>query len=379
MKRLWFLAALLSSVALAQAPPPPMVNQIDYPTPTFPGIVIILNGSGFTGTTAVNIGAATDGAFQVIGDTEIDYTVPVDGPPGGTLTVIAPGGSFSYSVPVVLSKLVLDAPVCLPNTGNVNTIFNPSTGTTIISQWCDVATGTFHYAIGITNGNPTTEPANCLQGVAPFSVSLVWVQQAWNACTSAVMSPSDQAYANVLFYEFTPQPTLKGTGPGQTIFTLAANGGLGNPLLMGTPAVAQTIVGGTVVRGSRIPGGNVTRFCDVSTYTSDQGNVIPAGSYAACTLVFPPKGGFIQPASPDKTTIQAPTTAILGDGTNWWGIDSRGIITVNGIEDPTTGGVIELAFVGGLVWQENTAKLWWSKTAPTAAWLPAAGTATAPL
>jgi hypothetical protein len=380
MKRLGLLLALAASMALAQAPPP-MVNQIGYPTPTVPGSVIILNGTGFTGTTAVNIGTATDGAFQVIGDTEIDYTVPIDGPPGGTLTVIAPGGSFSYSAPVVLSKLVLDAPVCLPNTGNVNTLFNPSTGNVIVSMWCDVASGTFHYALaGSATGTLTIPPqANCLAGVAPFSVSLVWVKQAWNACVDRAMSPSDQAYANRLFAMYVPRPTIKGTGP-QTIFTTAANGGLGSPLILGTPQAFQTIPGGLAVGGLRLPGGNQTRYCDVSAYTSDQGNVIPAGSYALCTLVFPPTGGFQYPISVDKSVIKAPTDDMISDGAHHlWGIDAKGIITVDGVEDPTTGGVIELAFVGGLVWQENTAKLWWSKTAPTAAWLPAAGTATAPL
>jgi hypothetical protein len=380
MKRLWFLAALLAAALVQAQAPVPVINQIGFANPAYPGTNVEIMGTGFTGATMVTLGTATDGVFTVVGDTVINYTVPFDAPPGGTLTVTTPGGAAAYVAPLVATKFTASPPLCLPNTGNVNTIFNPSTGTTIIGQWCDVATGTFHYAVGITSSNPSAGPANCLQGVAPFSLTLVWVQQAWNACTGAVMSPSDQAYANRIAYRFVPRPTVKGTGPGQTIFTTASNGGLGNPLLMGTPAVAQTLAGGTVVGGLRIPGGNVTRFCDVSTYTSDQGNVIPAPAYAACTLVYPPAGGFLYPLSPDKSVIKAPTDSWLVDNANnLWGIDAKGIITVNGIEDPTSAGVIELAFVSGLIWQENSNMLWWSKTSPSAAWLPSGGTATAPL
>jgi len=36
----------------------------------------------------------------------------------------------------------------------------------------------------------------------------------------------------------------------------------------------------------------------------------------------------------------------------------------------------ELDYTKGLVWQQNADSFWWSKTAPSAAWRPAAGTAT---
>jgi hypothetical protein len=47
--------------------------------------------------------------------------------------------------------------------------------------------------------------------------------------------------------------------------------------------------------------------------------------------------------------------------------------------DTTTAGVIELAYVNGTIWQENSNNLWWGETQPDAAWAPAAGTSVSPL
>lgn len=52
---------------------------------------------------------------------------------------------------------------------------------------------------------------------------------------------------------------------------------------------------------------------------------------------------------------------------------------MNGTADTTTANVIELAYVNGTIWQENSSDLWWGKTQPTASWSPATGTATSPL
>lgn len=288
------------------------------------------------------------------------------------LTILATALAFGQTTP---PPIVTPGPVCLPNTGNLHTGVNPSSGNSVVSLWCDIAAGTYHYS---ASGN-TANGSACLATVEPFNVSATWLQHAWAACVTTAMTPTDQAFADRLSYLWVPRPTVKGTGP-QTIFTTASNGGLGSPLILGTPQAFQTIAAGTITGGLRIPGGNVTRFCDVSGLTSDQGNVIPAGSYAGCNLVFPPTGGFQYPASADKAILVAPTDGFLVDAAHHlWGIDAKGVITVDGVEDATTSNVIELAFVAGLIWQENKTPMWWSKTDPSAQWLPQAGTATPPL
>ncbi|HET6609736.1 MAG TPA: hypothetical protein VFG62_23905, partial [Rhodopila sp.] len=84
--------------------------------------------------------------------------------------------------------------------------------------------------------------------------------------------------------------------------------------------------------------------------------------------------------SPNDTMVLAGSSGSVTDaGGNAWTITSGGQVAVNGTADMTTANVTELAYVNGNVWQENSANLWWSKTSPTAAWGPAAGTSTSPL
>jgi hypothetical protein len=375
MKLIALLALAFSSSALGQAPP--TIGQIGAPTTVVPGSVIAITGMGLTGTTSVTIGTATDGTFVVVDNTSINFTVPVDAPPGGNLTVTTPQGSATFGLPVAVVKLSMPAPVCLPSLNNVNTLYNPSTGNTVASMWCDIPTGTYYYALAGNTTIGTFSKANCLAGVAPFSLTMVWMQQAWNACVNSMMNPSDQAYAQQLAYQFVPRPTIKGPGS-MPVLTAHADGTVGAPLSIAS--VPQTIAGGGNANMLRLAGGFWPRYCDVSGLTSDQGNVLPAASYASCALAFPPAGGFLYLPSLDKATITAPTVYFLADAAhNLWGIDAKGIITVNNIEDPSSAMVVELAYVSGLIWQKNANNLWWSKSAPSAAWLPAGGTATAPL
>jgi cellulase (glycosyl hydrolase family 5) len=86
------------------------------------------------------------------------------------------------------------------------------------------------------------------------------------------------------------------------------------------------------------------------------------------------------PPSPNDTVVTAGSTAAIVDASgNTWTITSGGQVAVNGTVDRTTANVIELAYVNGVVWQENTNKLWWGKTSPSDSWSPPAGTSTSPL
>jgi mannan endo-1,4-beta-mannosidase len=85
-------------------------------------------------------------------------------------------------------------------------------------------------------------------------------------------------------------------------------------------------------------------------------------------------------ASLDNTVIVAGSPLAIVDATgNVWAINSAGQVAVNGAADKTTSGVTQLAWVKGLIWQENGSKMWWSKSTPAAPWLPPAGVATSPI
>jgi hypothetical protein len=70
-------------------------------------------------------------------------------------------------------------------------------------------------------------------------------------------------------------------------------------------------------------------------------------------------------------------SAITDAGGNTWTI-VNGRVAVNGAVDETTANVTHLAYVNGVVWQENTSDLWWSKTSPAASWDPPYGTSAVP-
>jgi aryl-phospho-beta-D-glucosidase BglC (GH1 family) len=84
-------------------------------------------------------------------------------------------------------------------------------------------------------------------------------------------------------------------------------------------------------------------------------------------------------ASANNTVVTTAGPAIEDAGGNAWSITSGGQVAVNGVADSTTANVTELAYENGLVWQQNSAGLWWSKSAPADAWGPALGTSTSPL
>jgi len=73
------------------------------------------------------------------------------------------------------------------------------------------------------------------------------------------------------------------------------------------------------------------------------------------------------------------TAAIVDANGNTWTITASDQVAVNGTADATTANVIELAYVNGEIWQENSNELWWGKTSPAAAWSPSTGTSTSPL
>ncbi|MEA2739969.1 MAG: hypothetical protein QOH05_3276, partial [Acetobacteraceae bacterium] len=83
-------------------------------------------------------------------------------------------------------------------------------------------------------------------------------------------------------------------------------------------------------------------------------------------------------ASPNNTVISIPGQSIVDtQGNTWTIVDGR--VAVNGVVDPTTGSVTEIAYENGLIWQKNTDNLWWSKTSATAAWAPPYGTSVDPI
>lgn len=81
--------------------------------------------------------------------------------------------------------------------------------------------------------------------------------------------------------------------------------------------------------------------------------------------------------SPDNTVILLPSQSINDASGNIWSVID-GQVVVNGVADPATGNVTEMAYEKGVVWQKNSDNLWWSKASPSDAWSPPYGTSVNP-
>lgn len=101
----------------------------------------------------------------------------------------------------------------------------------------------------------------------------------------------------------------------------------------------------------------------------------------------PPEGTSVDPipnqqASANDTIVTllsgAATGSITDASGNGWSI-SGGQVTLNGVADATTGNVIEVAYVNGRIWQENSNHLWWSKAKPSDGWSSGDGTPVNPV
>jgi hypothetical protein len=79
------------------------------------------------------------------------------------------------------------------------------------------------------------------------------------------------------------------------------------------------------------------------------------------------------PPSPNNTLVLSAGLPITDASGKAWSI-INGHVAVNGVVDPTTSRVIELAYESGQIWQQNADHLWWSKKAPADSWAPPNGT-----
>jgi hypothetical protein len=75
----------------------------------------------------------------------------------------------------------------------------------------------------------------------------------------------------------------------------------------------------------------------------------------------------------------AVSPTITDQSANTWTITASRQVAVNGVIDQTTANVIELAYINGQIWQENSSGLWYEKPRPVDGWIPSAGTPITPI
>ena len=81
--------------------------------------------------------------------------------------------------------------------------------------------------------------------------------------------------------------------------------------------------------------------------------------------------------SADRSTVTSVGPTLCDAAGNQWAIAPDATMTMNGQYVQYSARVIELAYVDGVLWQENADNLWWAWTGST--WAPTDGTSTSPL
>jgi mannan endo-1,4-beta-mannosidase len=101
------------------------------------------------------------------------------------------------------------------------------------------------------------------------------------------------------------------------------------------------------------------------------GNQVIASVFAAgVKKVFPVSGTTpAHAASPNDTVIHLGGTIYDAHGTAW-GINADGQVTIDGVADTSTMNVTALAYVAGVVWQENVSGGWWENISGAGGWSP---------
>lgn len=161
-------------------------------------------------------------------------------------------------------------------------------GDTVAMIWCDDQLGLDWWAMaGNTSG--TIAPA-CLLSAGPPSWSLAYLQAAWNSCAAVNLTPMNAdhvAERDVLLKQWLPR--LSVVGPSQNVYTQNADGTRGPQFVSG--GFGMKIAAGLRCTGLRLKNAG-DRFADVSGLLSTNGVLLPSGSFALCSITYPPAGGF---------------------------------------------------------------------------------------
>lgn len=170
--------------------------------------------------------------------------------------------------------------------GNLHT-GTSAAGDTVAIIWCDDQSGLTYWSLA---GKPTAALPTCILGAGAPSWSLAYLQAAWSACASLLvpLNPDQQAEVVVLVTQWVPR--LAVTGPAnQNVYTANADGTRGPQFVAG--GFGMQIAPGLSCDGSRLQKAGA-RYANVSGRTSTNGVTLPAGSFALCSITYPPASGF---------------------------------------------------------------------------------------
>ncbi|WP_280352582.1 IPT/TIG domain-containing protein [Nocardia abscessus] len=277
-----------NGVFYTYVPAPALASVVPGSGPATGGNTVTLDGTGFTGATAVRFGAITATSYTVVSDTRITAMAPAATAGPVAVTVATAGGTSNSALYAYLAAPTLTSVV--PNSG-------PTTGSDTV-----VLTGT-----GFTGTTAVRFGPNSAVSFSVVSDSLISaVAPAGIAGPVAVTVTTAGGTSNGVTYAYVTAPTL---------ISLAANSG---------PAAGHTTV---VLTGTGFTGASGVRF-----------GTVPATSFTVISeteIVAVAPG---RPAGPVAVTVATPGGT--SNGAVYTYLPAPAIAAIHPSQGPASGGTI---------------------------------------
>uniref|UniRef100_UPI0024581CEC beta strand repeat-containing protein n=1 Tax=Nocardia abscessus TaxID=120957 RepID=UPI0024581CEC len=277
-----------NGVFYTYVPAPALASVVPGSGPATGGNTVTLDGTGFTGATAVRFGAITATSYTVVSDTRITAMAPAATAGPVAVTVATAGGTSNSALYAYLAAPTLTSVV--PNSG-------PTTGSDTV-----VLTGT-----GFTGTTAVRFGPNSAVSFSVVSDSLISaVAPAGIAGPVAVTVTTAGGTSNGVSYAYVTAPTL---------ISLAANSG---------PAAGHTTV---VLTGTGFTGASGVRF-----------GTVPATSFTVISeteIVAVAPG---RPAGPVAVTVATPGGT--SNGAVYTYLPAPAIAAIHPSQGPASGGTI---------------------------------------
>ena len=249
--------------------------------PTAGGTSVTINGTGFTGATAVSFGATAAGTFTVNSSSKITATAPAESAGTVDITVTTPGGSSATSASDNYAY------VAAPTVSSVSPTAGPTAGGTSVTITGTNLTGATAVKFGATNATGlTVNSATSITATAPAgSAGTVDITVTTPGGTSATGANDQYTYAAV--------PTVTSVSPGA------------GPTAGGTTV---TITGTNLSLASAVKFGatNATGFAIKSA--TQITTTAPAGSAGTVDITVITPGGTTTTSANDQYRYAAPPT-----------------------------------------------------------------------
>ena len=308
--------------------------------PTGGGTSVTINGTGFTGATAVSFGGAAASTFTVNSSSKITATAPAESAGTVDITVTTPGGTSTTSASDSYRY------AALPTVTNVSPPAGPTAGGTSVTITGTNFTGATAVKFGTTSATFTIVSATQINATAPAeSTGLVDITVATPGGISAT-SANDKFFYSAPPTVTTISPSAGPLGGGTTVTITGTNLLRSSAVKFGTTNATFTIVSATQINATAPAESLGTVDITVTT----PGGVTPTGAGDKYTYTTGPSVAAVSPSS--GPTAGGTSVTITGAnldnptavnfGANTATIDSHSATQIVATSPPGSAGTVDI-------------------------------------